>query len=133
MAWFWWLLVIAVAVIWVLTIVDIIRRRHSRSAGKMTQNVPGAVVEVAVDSRPPVFVDNRGIAEELPHLLEIGRAVDQGAVWMGSKVVRSLARHFRFLVEVGQPRAQQKGGTRHSAQRGNTVNSKVFTLLNLHR
>ena len=34
MAWFWWLLVIIVAVIWVATVVDIIRRRHTRSAGK---------------------------------------------------------------------------------------------------
>jgi hypothetical protein len=34
MAWFWWLLVISVVVIWVFTIVDIIRRRHSRSASK---------------------------------------------------------------------------------------------------
>jgi hypothetical protein len=34
MAWFWWLLVIIIAVIWVATIVDIIRRRHTRTAGK---------------------------------------------------------------------------------------------------
>jgi hypothetical protein len=34
MAWFWWLLGILIVVIWVATIVDIIRRRHSRSGGK---------------------------------------------------------------------------------------------------
>jgi hypothetical protein len=34
MAWFWWLLGIIILVIWVASIVDIIRRRHSRSAGK---------------------------------------------------------------------------------------------------
>ncbi|HET8651880.1 MAG TPA: PLD nuclease N-terminal domain-containing protein [Gaiellaceae bacterium] len=34
MAWFWWLLVILVAVIWVFTVVDIVRRRHERSGGK---------------------------------------------------------------------------------------------------
>ena len=52
----------------------------------MTQNVPGAVVEVAVDSRPPVSVDNRGIAEELSQLLEIGGAVNDCAVRVGFKV-----------------------------------------------
>jgi hypothetical protein len=31
MAWFWWLLGVFVVVIWVATIVDIIRRRHSRT------------------------------------------------------------------------------------------------------
>jgi hypothetical protein len=34
MAWFWWVLVVLILVIWVATIVDIVRRRHSRSAGK---------------------------------------------------------------------------------------------------
>lgn len=34
MSWFWWLLFIFVAIIWVATIVDIIRRRHERSGGK---------------------------------------------------------------------------------------------------
>ncbi|HEY7706251.1 MAG TPA: PLDc N-terminal domain-containing protein [Gaiellaceae bacterium] len=34
MAWFWWLLMIIIAVIWVVTLVDIIRRRHSRSGAK---------------------------------------------------------------------------------------------------
>ncbi|HEX7255936.1 MAG TPA: PLDc N-terminal domain-containing protein [Gaiellaceae bacterium] len=34
MAWFWWLLGILVVVIWIATIVDIIRRRHTRTAGK---------------------------------------------------------------------------------------------------
>jgi hypothetical protein len=34
MAWFWWLLGILIVVLWVATIVDIIRRRHSRSGGK---------------------------------------------------------------------------------------------------
>jgi hypothetical protein len=34
MAWFWWLLVAFIIFIWVATIVDIIRRRHSRSGGK---------------------------------------------------------------------------------------------------
>jgi hypothetical protein len=34
MAWFWWLLGIFIVVIWVATIVDIIRRRHSRPGVK---------------------------------------------------------------------------------------------------
>jgi hypothetical protein len=34
MAWFWWLLGVFVLVIWVATIVDIIRRRHSRPGTK---------------------------------------------------------------------------------------------------
>jgi hypothetical protein len=35
MAWFWWLLVAVVIVLWVATIIDIIRRRHSMSGGKL--------------------------------------------------------------------------------------------------
>jgi hypothetical protein len=35
MAWFWWLLVIGVIAIWVLTVVDLVRRRHSMSGGKL--------------------------------------------------------------------------------------------------
>jgi hypothetical protein len=34
MAWFWWLLVALIVVLWVATIVDIVRRRHSRSGGR---------------------------------------------------------------------------------------------------
>ena len=34
MAWFWWLLGVLVLVMWVVAVVDIIRRRHSRTAGK---------------------------------------------------------------------------------------------------
>ena len=34
MAWFWWLLGIFVVVLWIFTIVNIIQRRHERSAGK---------------------------------------------------------------------------------------------------
>lgn len=34
MAWFWWLLGIFVLIIWIVSIVDIIRRRHSRTGGK---------------------------------------------------------------------------------------------------
>jgi hypothetical protein len=34
MAWFWWLLWFFIVVLWVVAIVDIIRRRHSRSGGK---------------------------------------------------------------------------------------------------
>jgi hypothetical protein len=34
MAWFWWLLFVFIVVIWVATIVDIIRRRHERSGAK---------------------------------------------------------------------------------------------------
>jgi hypothetical protein len=33
-AWFWWLLIVFIVALWVATIVDIVRRRHSRSAGK---------------------------------------------------------------------------------------------------
>ena len=34
MAWFWWLLWIFIVVIWIVSLVDIIRRRHERSGGK---------------------------------------------------------------------------------------------------
>jgi hypothetical protein len=34
MAWFWWLLGVLVLILWIAAIVDIIRKRHSRSAGK---------------------------------------------------------------------------------------------------
>ena len=34
MAWFWWLVAVFIVIIWVFTIVDIIRRRHSRSSGQ---------------------------------------------------------------------------------------------------
>jgi hypothetical protein len=34
MAWFWWLLWFFVVVLWIVALVDIIRRRHSRTAGK---------------------------------------------------------------------------------------------------
>jgi hypothetical protein len=34
MAWFWWLLGIFIVILWVVTIVDIIRRRHERSGAK---------------------------------------------------------------------------------------------------
>jgi len=33
MAWFWWLIAIGILAIWVFSVVDIIRRRHSRSTG----------------------------------------------------------------------------------------------------
>ncbi len=35
MAWFWWLIVAVVIVLWVATLIDIIRRRHSMSGGKL--------------------------------------------------------------------------------------------------
>jgi hypothetical protein len=34
MAWFWWLLGVLILVLWIAAIVDIIRKRHSRSVGK---------------------------------------------------------------------------------------------------
>lgn len=34
MAWFWWLLWIAIVVLWIAAFVDIIRKRHTRSGGK---------------------------------------------------------------------------------------------------
>ncbi len=34
MAWFWWLFGVLIVMLWVFTIVDIIRRRHSRSGGQ---------------------------------------------------------------------------------------------------
>jgi hypothetical protein len=34
MSWFWWFLGVMVVVLWVVALVDIIRRRHSRSGGK---------------------------------------------------------------------------------------------------
>jgi ABC-type phosphate transport system permease subunit len=34
MAWFWWLLGVFVVVIWIATVVDIIRRRHTRTGAK---------------------------------------------------------------------------------------------------
>ena len=35
MAWFWYLLIIAVAIFWIAALVDIIRRRHEMSTGKL--------------------------------------------------------------------------------------------------
>jgi FtsH-binding integral membrane protein len=34
MSWFWWFLGVMVVVLWVVALVDIIRRRHSRSGGQ---------------------------------------------------------------------------------------------------
>lgn len=34
MAWFWWLMGIIVIVLWIASIVNIIQRRHERTAGK---------------------------------------------------------------------------------------------------
>jgi hypothetical protein len=34
MAWFWWLIGIFILIIWIVSLVDIIRRRHERSGGK---------------------------------------------------------------------------------------------------
>lgn len=34
MAWFWWLLGVFIVFLWIFTIVDIIRRRHSRPGSK---------------------------------------------------------------------------------------------------
>jgi hypothetical protein len=34
MAWFWWLIGVLVLIMWVVAVVDIIRRRHNRTAGK---------------------------------------------------------------------------------------------------
>jgi hypothetical protein len=34
MSWFWWLLGVFVLFIWIVSIVDIIRRRHSRTGAK---------------------------------------------------------------------------------------------------
>jgi uncharacterized membrane protein len=34
MAWFWWLLGVLILILWIAAIVDIIRKRHSRSVGK---------------------------------------------------------------------------------------------------
>ena len=35
MAWFWWLLFALIAVMWIAALVDIIRRRHAMSGGKL--------------------------------------------------------------------------------------------------
>ncbi len=34
MAWFWWLLGVLILILWIAAIVDIIRKRHSRTVGK---------------------------------------------------------------------------------------------------
>lgn len=34
MAWFWWLLGVFVLILWIFTIVDIVRRRHQRPGSK---------------------------------------------------------------------------------------------------
>ena len=34
MAWFWWLLSVFVVIVWIVTVVDIIRRRHMRPGVK---------------------------------------------------------------------------------------------------
>jgi hypothetical protein len=34
MSWFWWLLAVFVLVIWIVSLVDVIRRRHERTGGK---------------------------------------------------------------------------------------------------
>jgi type VI protein secretion system component VasK len=33
-AWFWWLLGVLVIVVWIVTVVDIVRRRHTRPGSK---------------------------------------------------------------------------------------------------
>ncbi len=35
MAWLWWLLAVAVVALWIFAVVDIVRRRHSMSGGKL--------------------------------------------------------------------------------------------------
>jgi hypothetical protein len=44
MAWFWWLLVVLILVLWIATIVDIVRRRHSRSAGRTVAWIVAVII-----------------------------------------------------------------------------------------
>ena len=35
MSWFWWLVIVVVVFVWIATVVDLIRRRHSLSRGSL--------------------------------------------------------------------------------------------------
>lgn len=78
MAWFWWLLGVLILVMWIAAIVDIIRKRHSRSAGKtaawilliLILPILGTIiyflVNGATDPGPPRDVDvSRGYGERV--------------------------------------------------------------------
>jgi hypothetical protein len=56
----WWFLVIMIAVIWIATIVDIIRRRHSRSAGKTVAWIAAVLIFPVVGSIIYFLVNGAG-------------------------------------------------------------------------
>ena len=35
MSWFWWLIIVVVVFVWIATLVDLIRRRHTLSRGSL--------------------------------------------------------------------------------------------------
>jgi Phospholipase_D-nuclease N-terminal len=44
MSWFWWLIGVIIVALWVVTIVDIVRRRHQRTAAKTAAWVIAVIV-----------------------------------------------------------------------------------------
>lgn len=56
----WWFLVIMIAVIWIATIVDIVRRRHSRSAGKTAAWIVAVLIFPVVGSVIYFLVNGAG-------------------------------------------------------------------------
>jgi hypothetical protein len=56
----WWFLVISIVVIWIATIVDIVRRRHSRSAGKTVAWIVAVLVFPVVGSVVYFLVNGAG-------------------------------------------------------------------------
>ena len=60
MAWFWWLLGVFIVFIWIATIVDIIRRRHSRPGTKTAAWVLLVLVLPVVGSIAYFMVNGAG-------------------------------------------------------------------------
>jgi hypothetical protein len=56
----WWFLVISIAVIWIATIVDIVRRRHSRSGGSTAAWIVAVLVFPVVGSIVYFLVNGAG-------------------------------------------------------------------------
>jgi hypothetical protein len=56
----WWFLVISIAVIWIATIVDIVRRRHSRSGGATAAWIVAVLVFPVVGSIVYFLVNGAG-------------------------------------------------------------------------
>jgi hypothetical protein len=76
MAWFWWLLFIFVVIIWVATLVDIIRRRHERSGGKTAAWILIILIFPVLGSITYFLVN--GVAQPgAPRGTDVGRGVGE--------------------------------------------------------